>query len=424
MLLDKVNIYARIIAIALFSRTLVILLSYIPTLIFELFDKSTLLLTNTSPFKHLIVWDAVHFLRIADHGYYYEHSIPFFPLVPFMARAIPIVDNATSGVLLCNFAFIVSAALMYKISLKVYSHRIAYLSTIFFIFNPASIVYSSFYSEPIFSMLFLMALYYLQAGRMLRASTFLGLCSLARSNTVMFLLFLKAIYFPIVVAPFALYQLYNLLLIMRLKVSFKFLIPYSYIQVVYWGHGFFKFIRPWNIPNILFGLLPIIYGLFVCIKYFESRLYLYNSQFTNETKGKEIKSNLDGNNKTEELLIGNGKLTAKQWIVESFFSLLKRVKVMDMRDIVKWVSNPFYIETTSVATKLAIILSMQMITVICFIHWNMAFRFISFNPLLYWAFAVLFDNYYYDRLFRMAACAFFVYGIVYAILFGCFYPPA
>lgn len=419
------NVYTKIVVIALLSRTLIIIVSYLPSLIFESFDKSTSLSTNRSIFKHLLRWDAIHFLHIADHGYTYEHSIPFFPLTPLIVRVLPFWDNFTKAVLFNSLTFIVSAALLYKVSIQKYSHRFSYLSTLFFIFNPASIIYVSFYSESLFCMLFMMGFYYILTNRMLKASILFGLCSLTRSNTVMLLIFFKSIYFLNIILPLALYQFYNLMLIWRSKGSFFIIVPYSYIQIYYWQQGFLNFIRPWNIPNMLFGIFGIAYGYYIVKKYFESRLYILNTQRRAAPLGEVSKSAEDaapeqGTNASKT----HHDMTMLTWVKNQLADIKHALAHLTVKKLINYALDPFLINQTSSTTKLVIILGFQVFTLIFFIHWNVAFRFISYNPFIYWAFAALSQRYFNNSFFRMVAAVFFGYGMIYAVLFGVFYPPA
>lgn len=415
------NVYARIAAIAVFSRSLFILLSYAPNMFFERFDKSTALSPSRSVFRHLLSWDAVHFLSIADRGYSYEHSVPFFPLTPLVVRTLPFSDNLTKAVVLNSLCFVVSAALLFKISIRRYSYRISFLSTLFFIFNPASIVYCSFYSESLFCLLFLIAFHYLSTGRMLRASVFLGLCSLTRSNAVMCLIFLKSAYFAPVLLPAALFQLYALLAIMRARCSFRVFVPYSYVQAEYWGQGFLKFITIKNIPNMLFGAAFIAYCCYVIKLYAESRIYLHEARGGGEERpagGRECSAG-DGAAATP-YIAASGEVSVGRWIAHK----IRTAKAPGPRSVLDFVKDPFFTDATSLTTKLVIVLGLQTLMLIFFIHWNMAFRFVSFNPFLYWSFAFLAARYSMAPLFRLAVGFFLAYGVMYAVLFGAFYPPA
>lgn len=383
-------IYKRITVIAIASRLAIYAISYLPTLLFERFDKSTSLVLCSPAFRHLLSWDAFHNLGIADRGYTHEHSIPFFPLLPMIIRVLPFADNLAKAIIFNSIITVVSALLIYKIGAMSFSGAVAYRAAIFFLFNPASAVFMSFYTEPLFTLLFLMAYYYIARGRMLRASTIFALCSLTRSNTVILLLFVRSIHIAIVLLPMAMLQLYMLLLIWRRQASFKLLVPYSYTQHLYWDQGFLRFFRPQNIPNMLFGLPAIACGLYVVWRYARSR----------------IRSVPADRRKYDSA--GPGKCTA-QALRGSLAALVR---------------DPFFTERTSPITKLMMVLAMQLAIIVFFIHWNIAFRFISFNPVIYWSFASFSVKHAGSHAFRAVLACLATYGVLYVVLFGLFYPPA
>ncbi|KAI4291193.1 GPI mannosyltransferase 2 [Pancytospora philotis] len=437
MLSAQAQDYSFVITLALLSRVLYYVTSYIPTLLYRSYDLSSRLLRSDSVCRHLLSWDAIHFLHIADHGYTYEHAIPFFPLMPFLARVFPLRDNFTSAVCVSNIAFLVSAALMYKVSLCLYTRRFARLSTIFFVFQPSSIIYLSFYSEPLFCMLFLIAFYHILKRRMLKAAIILGIASLSRSNTVMLLIFFKTLYFPIVVLPLALYQFYNLLLLMRLKMSFRIIVPYSYIQDLYWDQGFLRFWRGCNLLNIIFGSFGILYGILIATRYFLSLARAHGwlgARAAGATAASQhgrldcCSASSDANARSRGAKKNDAAvlLDTGCGIVDRLVNMTKqaRIAALSWRSLFATAMDPFSVESTTPTTKLAIILVFQLFTLVLFIHHNIAFRFISFNPLLYWGCSAMAYKHYRSKLFRTMVAVLFTYGMVYAVLFGLFYPPA
>eukprot|EP00873_Tetraselmis_striata_P023555 jgi/Tetstr1/443819/TSEL_003273.t1 len=113
----------------------------------------------------LITWDAVYFVRIAECGYEYEQFHAFFPALPLAMRALqrsvlwPLVPKvgtratlALAGLLISNAAFVAAAVMLHRLSLRVlHSHRLAALSAMFFCLNPASVFYSAAYTESLYA---------------------------------------------------------------------------------------------------------------------------------------------------------------------------------------------------------------------------------------------------------------------------------
>lgn len=396
--------YTKLALLGLLSRSFTLLLGYVSQRIFGRFDPSTSFEKTDSIFKFLLSWDAIHFLHIADHGYTHEHSLPFFPLLPYLVRSLPFGNNLAKAVFFNNICFIISSFIFYKISIQRYAPHTSMLASIFFLLNPASIIYSSFYSESLFSLLFFMAYFYLLKGRTARAVSFLALCSLCRSNAILFLLFVGSLWFVPIILPFALFQLYSLLLICRNDCHFRFFVPYSYIQKRYWNQGFLKFYTLNNIPNILYGIGFVLYPLYVIYEFTISRIYLV------------FKKKLEMNEKDfDRLSIINKLSIAYKYMFNDCFMNHKFVQL---------ISDPFFSNKTDLITKLVIILGIQTVMLILFIHMNGAARFISYNPFLYWSFAVMSQRMFHSLLFRIFAGFFIAYSILYTVFFSCFYPPA
>lgn len=111
-------------------------------------------------------WDAEYFLHIAEHGYTYENSLPFFPLYPLCIKLIRFaVINVTPfwsvralslliGIIINVIFFAKAANKLYELGVKVLrDQRRAEIATVLFCFNPASIFFTAPYSESLYSWL-------------------------------------------------------------------------------------------------------------------------------------------------------------------------------------------------------------------------------------------------------------------------------
>ncbi|KAD5961605.1 hypothetical protein E3N88_13078 [Mikania micrantha] len=146
-----------------------------------------------------IVWDSVYFVRIAQCGYEYEQTYAFLPLLPFcisiLSRTvfqplIPLVGHravlALSGYFLSNISFVFAALFLYRLSVIILKDPEASLrASTLFCFNPASIFYSSIYSESLYALLSIGGLYFLISGADNLAAILLALSGCARSNGVL-----------------------------------------------------------------------------------------------------------------------------------------------------------------------------------------------------------------------------------------------
>ncbi|KVI09456.1 hypothetical protein Ccrd_012172 [Cynara cardunculus var. scolymus] len=247
-----------------------------------------------------IVWDSVYFVRIAQCGYEYEQTYAFLPLLPFcisflsrtvLQPLIPLVGHravlALCGYLLSNMSFVFAALFLYRLSVIILKDSESSLrASILFCFNPASIFYSSIYSESLYALLSIGGLYFLMSGANNFAVLWLAFSGCARSNGVLnagyigfqtmhraydavflqkraFLAFqvlisgiLRCVFIFIPFVAFQAYGYYNLcdgLSPEKLRPWCKAKIPllYNFIQSHYWGVGFLRYFQLKQLPNFL-----------------------------------------------------------------------------------------------------------------------------------------------------------------------------
>ncbi|XP_027163871.1 GPI mannosyltransferase 2 isoform X1 [Coffea eugenioides] len=258
-----------------------------------------------------IVWDSVYYVRIAQCGYEYEQSYAFFPLLPMcisllsrtvLAPLIPIIGHKAvlglSGYVLNNIAFVFTALYIYRLSILILNDsEVALRASILFCFNPASVFYSSIYSESLYAVFSIVGLYNLLGHANNVATLCFALSGAARSNGM-----LNAGYFcfqamhqaydaiilkkhaslalPVVVSgafrcfcifiPFVSFQAYGYLNICRRHAEDEMIpwcrarIPllYDHIQSHYWGVGFLKYFQVKQLPNFLLAT-PVL-SLAIC----------------------------------------------------------------------------------------------------------------------------------------------------------------
>ncbi|KAL7608160.1 uncharacterized protein LOC111884397 [Lactuca sativa] len=258
-----------------------------------------------------IVWDSVYFVRIAQCGYEYEQTFAFLPLLPLcislLSRTVllpltPLVGHravlALSGYLLNNISFVFAALFLYRLSVIILKDSEASLrASILFCFNPASIFYSSIYSESLYALLSIGGIYFLMSGANLLALLSLAFSGLSRSNGVLNAGYIgfqtihraydavflqKSAYLAIkvlitgilrclfVFVPFVGFQTYGYYSFCdgnnpdKLRPWCKARIPlvYNFIQSHYWGVGFLKYFQLKQLPNFL--LASPILSIAVC----------------------------------------------------------------------------------------------------------------------------------------------------------------
>ncbi|XP_043692058.1 GPI mannosyltransferase 2 [Telopea speciosissima] len=247
-----------------------------------------------------IVWDGVYFVRIAQCGYEYEQTYAFLPLLPIcvyvlsrtvFAPLIPLIGYRAvlglSGYVLNNIVFLFAAVYFYRLSVIVLKDTgAAFRASILFCFNPASIFYSSIYSESLYSLLSLGGLYHFIIGSNITPVLLFALSSSARSNGVLnagyicfqtmhraydaifekkraslavLIIIAGAVRSLCIFAPFIAFQVYGYYNIClghlpdEMKPWCKARPPllYDYIQSHYWGVGFLRYFQLKQLPNFL-----------------------------------------------------------------------------------------------------------------------------------------------------------------------------
>lgn len=264
-----------------------------------------------SAIDNSIVWDSVYFVRIAQCGYEYEQFYAFLPLLPLcitllsrtvFALLIPVIGYRAvlglSGYVINNIAFVLAAICLYRLSVTILKDREGALrASILFCFNPASIFYSSIYTESLYSLLSIGGLYQFMSGANNVATLLLALSGTARSNGVInagyicyqtmhnaydavfcrrhFFLAVQVlaagalrclcIFIPFI--AFQAYGYYNICLgfipdQMRPWCKARVPLLYNYIQSHYWGVGFLRYFQLKQLPNFL--LASPILSLALC----------------------------------------------------------------------------------------------------------------------------------------------------------------
>lgn len=141
-------------------------------------------------------WDAGWYLSIAEHPYQSAPQAAFFPLYPLSMRALaPVVGSAlVAGIVVSMVAFAVALYLLGRlVALKLGSSyaRPAMLVLAFF---PTALFFSAVYSESLFLMLTIGAVYAARTERWAWAGVLGGLASATRNTGVLILLTLVILY--------------------------------------------------------------------------------------------------------------------------------------------------------------------------------------------------------------------------------------
>ncbi|EFJ08558.1 dolichol-p-mannose mannosyltransferase [Selaginella moellendorffii] len=283
---------------------------------------------SNSTLLRSVVWDGVYYLRIARCGYEYEQMHAFQPLLPLLMRFlsntalrgfVPFFGYdetlALSGYVINVMAFVLAALYLYRLSLYVLEReRMAFLSTAFFCFNPASVFYSSLYTESLFALLSFAGMWYLVSGARWTSAILFGFSSIARSNGIVhagFFLFqcLHLVYHhkvfhmkrpllagslfviiqcglqaSLVVAPFVGFQAYGYFEMCfndskQQRPWCSATIPYLYgfVQDHYWDVGFLRYFQLKQIPNFLSASPALLLASSAIVTYARAQPKLFYS---------------------------------------------------------------------------------------------------------------------------------------------------
>ncbi|KAL0342527.1 UNVERIFIED_CONTAM: GPI mannosyltransferase 2 [Sesamum calycinum] len=400
---------------------------------------SVLLPSVGSAIENSIVWDSVYFIRIAECGYEYEQTYAFLPLLPlcisFLSKTVfaplePLVGYRAvlglSGYILNNIAFVFASLYLFRLSVLVLKDtEVAFRASVLFCFNPASIFYSSIYSDPESVLLSFGGLYHFMNGTDYFATVWLALSGCARSNGVLnagyicyrrmqlvnkaflsrkctYWLTLKillagALCCLCIFAPFISFQAFGYVNIcmgrsaaeMRPWCKARLPLLYNYIQSHYWGVGFLRYFRVKQLPNFLLAspilslaLCSIVHYVKLWPEVFLS-LGLRASSLQKELVGSPLSKATEGQLSTDGLLENDSSN-----ILQDDRSIRLRKGAMKREKMVIQPSKSGAQERLQcdpvIILPFVLHLSFMVATAFFVMHVQVATRFLSASPLLYW----------------------------------------
>ena len=260
-------------------------------------------------------WDSQYYLYIAKYGYNYQRCHAFFPLYPLLIRSVGSVLFLTplgslvpywsilviSGVIISNATFVLSAGLLYQLTLEIsstngpilqpisstkapmsqppsstkvpisqsvsstndlISQSIAALTVIFYTLNPASVFMSSVYTESLFACLSFAGMLAVKRTQLFIAAFLFSLASATRSNGIVlsgFIFYYHLIY---------LYQLPKRTFIQVVLQTIKMLLQVLIVWLPFIGfqmYSYYQFCKPVGItyflpPSVCRWVIPIPYS--------------------------------------------------------------------------------------------------------------------------------------------------------------------
>ena len=146
-------------------------------------------------------WDCGWYHFIAQDGYTMDHganspgatAYAFFPVLPLLMRAVAAVTGLRlleAGLLVTNLCFIATLAYLHRYVLLLgYSRGVAMLAVALLCVAPQSFVFSAVYTESVFVLLLIAAMFHLRREDYVRAGIGAALLSATRANGIFFVVF-------------------------------------------------------------------------------------------------------------------------------------------------------------------------------------------------------------------------------------------
>lgn len=128
-------------------------------------------------------FDGIHYYNIVTQGYgLYEQA--FFPFYSVLIKIVSILFNVNNyflvGLLISNISFLLFLVFFYKLLEEYFGEKKAFISLLFLILFPTSFFFVAYYTEGLFSLLFILALYFLNKEKYLSAGLFAFFCANTR----------------------------------------------------------------------------------------------------------------------------------------------------------------------------------------------------------------------------------------------------
>jgi hypothetical protein len=115
-------------------------------------------------------WDTGFYQSIADEGYRYQGvqlpSVAFFPLMPLLMRAANVItgDTLVSGIVVANLALLAATIVLYRLVEDEWGPRVASRTIFYFLIFPTAFFGSAIYTESLFLLVAIGALYLARRG--------------------------------------------------------------------------------------------------------------------------------------------------------------------------------------------------------------------------------------------------------------------
>ncbi|CAH8559243.1 unnamed protein product [Schistosoma bovis] len=209
-------------------------------------------------FQGFCKWDCIYFTFIANYGYIFENSLVFLPGFPMLlgllgrlALRVSVHSlSLSSSILLCGFLSnfvlnLASAVFLYRLGVMILgSVKVSFLASLLFCCNPATVFFSSLYSESLFFFFTISGLYFMYVNKILLSSLLIAFSVMCRSNGLLNIGYLG--YFMVVRSNFRV-----LIWIDEVHKTRKSLISFLLLSIKWW-------------VNVVVFFMPRLVLLFLC----------------------------------------------------------------------------------------------------------------------------------------------------------------
>lgn len=113
-------------------------------------------------------FDGVHYLGIAQGGYWAQYTQAFFPLYPLLIKIFSFVTLGNliiAGLVISNICFLAALILFYKLIKIEKNEKVAFWSILFILSFPTAFFFGSLYTESLFFLQIVAVFYFLSKGK-------------------------------------------------------------------------------------------------------------------------------------------------------------------------------------------------------------------------------------------------------------------
>ena len=186
----KPHIYIKIAIFGLYIRLTMLLLSYL-ILFLRGYDP-----TIASLLESFVQGDAPHYFNIAEHGYGWTDELGrnrllvFFPLYPYLVRLFALVfGNYLAAAYMVSFvSYCLGLIYVYRLVRLDFSHRTAWWAVVLLSISPHAFFFGAPYTESLFLLTTVAALYYIRTHQWLIAGIAGALAASARMAGIILVL--------------------------------------------------------------------------------------------------------------------------------------------------------------------------------------------------------------------------------------------